>query len=197
MRRFSLGTGVLIVTAIATTTLALAGWDEPKSATPSPAASQPATDKPAADKLAAPFDLEKLAFLSGRWSHKDAEGLTEEHWSSASGNNIMGMFRWCKPDGTPAMFEMLTITREPDGVFLRLRHYSAKLVAKEEKDKPMTLKLDSCDESKAVFKAHAFGGDLHSVTYQSPAKDTLHIEVAFVPELKREALEFTLKREAK
>lgn len=182
------------MTAITTAALAIAGWDDPQPAaptkTPAPAATAPTA------QAEAPFDLNRLAFLSGRWSSKDGGGLTEEHWSSPSGNNIMGMFRWCKPDGTPAMFEILTITREADGVFLRLRHYSAKLVAKDEKDKPITMKLDTIEADKVVFRAHAHGGDLSHIIYQSPAKDTLHITVAFTEATKREALEFTLKRES-
>lgn len=193
MRRTTVAAGMLAMSMITTAALALSGWDDPVPSAPAAPAKAPA-DQPAA-KNEAPFDLNRLAFLSGRWSSKDGGGLTEEHWSNPSGNNIMGMFRWCKPDGTPAMFEILTITREADGVYLRLRHYSAKLVAKDEKDKPITMKLDTIEEGKVVFKAHAHGGDLSHITYQSPVKDTLHIEVAFKPELKREALEFTLKRE--
>lgn len=189
MHRTTLAAGMLVMTMITTAALALSGWDDPQPPTPAVPANAPAA------KTEAPFDLNRLGFLVGRWVDKSDDGLTEEHWSAPSGNNIMGMFRWCKPDGTPAMFEILTITREPEGVFLRLRHYSPKLVAKEDKDKPMTMKLDTIEGQRVVFKAHSHAGDLSQITYQCPSKDTLHIEVAFTPELKREALQFTLKRE--
>lgn len=189
MHRTTRAAGVLAMTVLTTAALALSGWEDPQPAAPikSPA--------PAPAKAEPAIDLNRLAFLAGRWADKNNDGLTEEHWSAPDGNNMMGMFRWCKPDGTPAMFEILTITREPDGVLLRLRHYSPKLVAKEEKDKPMTMKLEAIEGQRVIFKAHSHAGDLSQITYQCPSKDTLHIEVAFAPELKREALEFTLKRE--
>ncbi|MBY0312052.1 MAG: hypothetical protein K2W85_08280 [Phycisphaerales bacterium] len=174
----------LMATAQPTATTNAANSDQPPAAAP-------VETKP----TASPDDLKPLAFLAGAWSSDSGGSLTEEHWSSPHGTSIMGMFRWCKPDGTPSMFEILTITAEPEGVLLRLRHYSPVLVAKEDKDKPLVLKLDSVKDNKAVFVAHADTGKLSRITYHAAEADRLSIDVAFSEESKRPPLRFNLKRQ--
>jgi len=137
-----------------------------------------------------------LAFVAGAWRSED--GMTEEVWSAPAGNGVIGMFRWLKPDGTPAMLEMLAITREADAVRLRLRHYDAALNAKEEKDKPMTLRLAKVDGPLAEFVAEKDAGDLAGVNYEVKG-DELHIGVVFKkPEAgekpARESLKFALRK---
>jgi hypothetical protein len=134
-----------------------------------------------------------VAFMAGQWRSEGEGGVTEEHWSKPAGNNVMGMFRWLQPSGKPAMFEILTITEEPEGVFLRLRHFSPKLSAKEDKDAPMTLKLSEATADKAVFKAVESEKSLAAVTYHRKSPDLLHILVEF-PDPTREPLTFDLKR---
>lgn len=148
------------------------------------------TAAPAAEKQ--PHAISAVAFLAGQWRSED--GATEEHWSKPAGNNVMGMFRWLRPDGTPIIFEILTITEEKDGVYLRLRHFSPTLSATEEKEAPMTLRLAEASAHKAVFKAVPGETRLAAVTYSLPAKDTLSILVEFDGE--REPLKFSLKRDS-
>jgi hypothetical protein len=149
---------------------------------------------------AAENPLASVAFLAGRWLHVDGEGATEEHWSAPRGGAMMGMFRWDQPDGSPVMFEILTITSEGADTVLRLRHYSPKLVAKEDKDKAMTLKLAEHGPRKVVFAAAENGGMLSKIVYHCPTADELNISVQFAPGENgeaREPLEFVLRREAK
>jgi len=164
----------------------------PRQSTDKPPEPAPAT-KPA--DLLAP-----VAFLAGRWVHVDASGATEEHWSAPRGGAMMGMFRWDRPDGSPVMFELLTMTSEGPDVLLRLRHYSPKLVAKEEKDKAMTLKLTEKSERKLVFTAAENAAMLSRIVYHCPTADELKISVQFAPGENGEQndpLEFALKREGK
>lgn len=159
-----------------------------------PAAAGPTAEARAADAMAS------VAFLAGRWVRVGAEGATEEHWSAPRGGAMMGMFRWDRPDGSPVMFEILTITAEGQDVVLRLRHYSPKLVAKEDKDKPMTLKLTERGERKAVFAAAEKASMLSRIVYHCPTADELNISVQFAPDENGEQndpLEFALKREGK
>lgn len=160
-------------------------------------AKQPAAATPSAAKAAE--GVQKVAFLAGRWVKVDQDGATEEHWSSPRGGAMMGMFRWDRPDGKPVMFEILTITSEGEDLLLRLRHYSPKLAAKEDKDKPMTFKLTEHGEQRAVFAAHEHAGDLSRIVYHSPTADTLKITVEFAAKdgEGREPLEFELKREGR
>lgn len=181
---------------IAGSACALMAVAQPTTTTKPAESSRPPAAAPVETRHAAnPDDLKPLAFLAGAWSSDSVGSLTEEHWSSPHGTSIMGMFRWCKPDGTPSMFEILTITAEAEGVLLRLRHYSPALVAKEDKDKPLVLKLDSVKDNKAVFVAHSDTGKLSRITYHAPEADRLNIEVAFSEESKRPPLKFNLKRQ--
>jgi hypothetical protein len=163
--------------------------EDPLTAEPEASAQ---TSSPAAAPVA------DLAFLAGAWTG-DMGGYVEETWSAPQGNNIVGSFRWLKPDGTPTMFEILTITQESDATRLRLRHFSPTLSAKEEADKPMTLKLAERTGTKAVFRAEKDAGALEQIVYEVTG-DTLAIDVIFAPpapptEAKtRKPLQFRLKR---
>lgn len=144
--------------------------------------------------------IDSLGFLAGSWSGEMNGSYTDETWTRPQGNNIVGSFRWLKPDGTPSMFEILTITQEADAIRLRLRHFSPTLGAKEEADKPMTLKLAELEGSRAVFKAEKDVGGLDHISYEVTG-DQLAITVAFVqppadkPDAKpRKPLEFKLKK---
>lgn len=165
------------------------------------------TDQPPAAATAASAttgisaaSIDSLGFLAGSWGGDMGGGYADETWSRPRGNNIVGSFRWLKPDGTPSMFEILTITQEGDAIRLRLRHFSPVLAAKEEADKPMTLKLAELDGSRAVFKAEKDAGGLDHITYEVTG-DQLAITVAFEqppadkPDAKpRKSLEFKLKK---
>lgn len=147
-----------------------------------------------AGKPAAAYKLADLGFLQGAWQDSNPSGHSEEHWSGVYGKSMMGMFRWCKPDGTPAMFEILTLTEEPEGLMLRLRHFSAKLAAKEDKDAPVTLKLARLIGQRAVFEVHSHGGSLASVTYDR-VQSVLNVTVEFAADAKRPPLKFAMQRQ--
>lgn len=161
---------------------------------------QPAPQSPPAEPAPKPDPLARVAFLAGQWSSNSPDGFVEEIWSPPHASSIMGVFRWCKPapDSSPAMFEILTITSEGADIYLRLRHFTPALAAKEEKDAPMTLKLlapePGATPSTAVFVAHANAGKLSKITYERTKDDSLLIEVAFTPESQRDPLQFNLSR---
>lgn len=124
------------------------------------------------------FTIADVAFLAGSWQGDMGGSFVEEMWSRPQGNNVVGTFRWLKKDGTPAMLEMLAITQESDAVRLRLRHYSAMLHAKEDADKPITLRLSRTGEGLAQFDAEKDSGDLVRVTY-TVADGRLAVSVEF------------------
>lgn len=140
--------------------------------------------------------LDALRFMVGRWvCELPSGGRVEEHWSAPHGTSIMGMFRWCNAAGQATLFELEAITAEPEGVFLRLRHHSATLVAKEEANKPVTLRLAEAEgmgtTGRAVFKARMDTGDLKSITYSREGQ-SLKVVVAFIETANRPALEFEM-----
>lgn len=167
--------------------------NQPESTTPRQTQPRPAEAGPAATPtINNPRTIKSLAFLAGTWIGDMNGTHAEEAWSAPRGNNIIGHFRWLRPDGKPIIFEILTITEEPDAIRLRLRHYSETLVAKEEQDKPMTLKLVSVSDSRAHFAAEEHAGDLRHAVYTVKG-DTLTIDLDLGEE--RDPLVFRLTRQ--
>ena len=145
-----------------------------------------------ATPAAGALSISSVAFMSGQWRGQTEDGVFEEHWSRAEGNNIMGMFRWLKADGTPVMFEMLAMTQEPEGVFMRLKHFNSKLVGREEKGEATTLRLASASPTRAEFAGAEGETHVAGAVYERTA-DALHITIRFTDD-KREPLKFELKR---
>lgn len=178
--------------------LALAGAAFPWIA-PAPTAPQdPAPPVESTRTEPAEPTIAVAALLEGAWVERrtQASGTShvEEIWSAPAGDNVMGTFRWLAPDGSAAMYEILVITQEEQGIFLRLRHFGADLVAWEERDAPKTLRLAKAEERRLVFEAHAHCGDLARVTYDRSQEDLLAIEVAFEAQGGRPPLRFRLAR---
>ena len=117
--------------------------------------------------------LSDLSWMTGRWVDESAGNLSEEVWSAPSGDSMMGMWRYVS-GGKVAIFEILTITVEPGGIVLRLRHFDPDLAAREEKGTPVELALVGWTEREATFEGPAVGaaGQVR-LTYRSPSDDEL------------------------
>jgi hypothetical protein len=146
------------------------------------------------------LDPKPFAFMAGRWMQEDAEGYSEEHWSDARGDTIMGVFRMQSPDGRTTMLELLSISQEAEGILLRLRHHSGDMVPWKSEASALELKYaaDKSSLSCAVFESDGDrSGMLRGVEYRAAGADTLDIAVLFKqPPDKpaREDLRFSLKR---
>jgi hypothetical protein len=95
--------------------------------------------------------------------------------------------------------ELLSIQEEPEGVFLRLRHFDGRMHAWEPIDQPLTLRLAEQGPTRLVFTAHENAGDLQSMVYQSMVYEgrnttALTIEVHFTAASGRASLHFELQR---
>ena len=172
----------------------------PMQPTSKPASTGPSAPTPPTPPTAPKFSIADAAFLAGTWRGEMDGAFVEEMWSAPQGNNIVGTFRWLKKDGKPMLLEMLAITQDDGAVRLRLRRYMAALTAKEDADKPLTLKLSQVTAvggtNRAVFTAEKDAQDLKEVVYERKG-DALAIDVVFQPEedgKEREALKFRLKR---
>lgn len=172
--------GALVVALVAGGVAAGSAWQP--AAGPAPA--QPGIEGPT---------VHAAAFLAGQRRGESEDGVTEEHWSPPEAGSVMGMFRWIRPDKTVAMYEMLAISQEPDGVYLRLVHFNPKLVSREDKGDPMVLRLADFGPDRAVFKAVEKEKRIAAVSYRRPGPDRLAIVVEF-PDPAREPLTFELKR---
>ncbi len=140
-------------------------------------------------------ELSAMEFVSGSWRSLDKDGLSEEIWSLPHGKSMSGVFRIVKPDGALQMQETLLITAEPDGVYLRLRHFDAKLIAREDKEVPIVLKLEKAESNRALFRKVSGSVSLDTITYERTGQ-TLRGAVLFTPESKRETIKFEMRRPA-
>jgi hypothetical protein len=95
-----------------------------------------------------PAALSNFSFLTGNWVGESDGVFVDEYWSPATGDSMVGMFRIIK-NGKIQLYELLAI--ELDGVspVLRLRHYSPRLVGREQE--AITFKVAKSNETEAVF----------------------------------------------
>ncbi len=159
--------------------------------------------------------LRDLAFMSGCWSMYDKEHYSEEWWSAPAGKCMSGAFRIVKPDGSVALYEMLSISAEPDGVVMRLRHFDSGMMPwKSEAEGPIVLKLETLEQTRGIFRPNSeangspsFKADIHTAVFRRVSgsgtlgtityeriRDTMRTAVAFTPESKREPLRFEMRR---
>ena len=125
--------------------------------------------------LAQTATLTDLSWFAGRWVDDAGGNLSEETWSGASGDSMLGMWRYVV-DGKARIYEILTITSEEGGIVMRLRHFDPQLVGREDKATPVVLKLVSRKGRQAVFEGTEAGGsDLVRLTYVSPSEDALTV----------------------
>ncbi len=111
--------------------------------------------------------------MTGHWIGGDPGELSEEVWSAPEGDSMMGMWRLVEK-GQTRIYEMLTLTQEGDRVVLRIRHFSPKLVAREDKDRALELSLVAKRSNQAVFESSEFNvqGAVR-LTYRRPTPETL------------------------
>lgn len=121
-----------------------------------------------------PASLADVAFMAGHWVDASPDALSEEVWTEPSGDSMLGMWRYVG-EGHVQIFELLTLKAEAGQVVLRLRHFDAKLVGREERATPLELRLVSKKSGEAVFEGPEVGGSGSRVrlTYRSPDKDSL------------------------
>ena len=95
-------------------------------------------------------DLEKLDFMTGIWRWESPAGPVEEWWMPAAGNTKVAAFRWAQGESVVTI-ELLVISAEQDGVFLRFKHFDADYTPWE-KDGPNVYRLASAGDNRAAFR---------------------------------------------
>ena len=136
--------------------------------------------------------MKDVGFIAGHWVGGTGGDLSEEVWTAPSGDSMLGMWGYVS-QGQVRIAELLSITAGPDGVVLRLRHFDPKLVAREEKDAPLALKLVKWSAVEARFEGPAVTAPGQvSLTYRRTGADAL--EVTLERGGKTESFEFTRKK---
>lgn len=128
----------------------------------------------AAAAAAKPETLADVAWIAGHWVDDSGDALSEEIWAAPSGDSMMGMWRYVSK-GKVQIFELLSITQEDGGLVFRLRHFDPRMVAREEKDKPLVLKLISVKEREAAFEGPGQPTGTVRLTYRRPDAEALSV----------------------
>lgn len=112
-----------------------------------------------------------LGWIAGHWVDESGGDLSEETWGPPSGDCLVGMWRLVI-GGKAKLYELLTITAEPEGVVLRLRHFDRSGVGWEDKEHPLVLKLVRSKQNEAVFEGQGAKGFLR-ISYRRVDAGTL------------------------
>jgi hypothetical protein len=121
-----------------------------------------------------PATLAQVAWITGHWVDDSGGSLSEEIWAEPVGDSMIGMWRYVSK-GKAQIFELLSITEEAGGPVFRLRHFDPRMVAREEKEKPLIFPLVSLKEREAVFEGQEEGVGTVRLTYRRPTAGTLRV----------------------
>lgn len=130
----------------------------------------------AADAFAQPPNprVADLEWMAGSWRGEEEGAISEETWARPEGDTMIGMWRLVG-GGKARVLEILVLREDEKGVSLLLRHFDSQLVAREDKDKPLALRLVSSGRHRAEFEGPAvaaYGGQVR-IAYERPSADTL------------------------
>lgn len=113
------------------------------------------------------------------------------------GNSVVGSVRRIKKSGSPAFMELTAITKDDDGVFLRVRHFHSKLEAREGESDASIFRLVNSRSStiggSAEFVAVSGTRGVARVVY-TRVHDLLTLMVYFEPGRERTLDTFSYRR---
>jgi uncharacterized protein DUF6265 len=134
--------------------------------------------------------VQDLSFMAGKWLGQEGGFDLEEHWSTPAGNNLIGMMRMAR-DGKASMYELCVIEQTATGPVLRIRHFRAAMVPREEKPEEITFTLVDFAKDKATFEAQ----DKHlKISYHRLSANELTISLDRAgPDGKRSVVDFRYK----
>jgi len=137
----------------------------PAAATPKepPAAQVPVAAAPAKPTLA------DLAWLAGSWQGTWGPRAAQQIWASPGAGVMPGAFQLAESNKT-LVIELFTLAETPDGIELRIRHFTPSLVPWE-KDGPTVLRLASADANSAVFE-NPVNGEPRTQSFRRADADT-------------------------
>lgn len=97
------------------------------------------------------IDIEKLSFMTGRWTLSHQWGEMEENWSLPSNNTMICSYK-CVKDGKPQFYEFIIIEQTDSVPVMTLRHFGPGNIAWEEKDQPNVYPLAELRTDFAKFE---------------------------------------------
>ena len=132
----------------------------PPSANPQPAAGEGSANVPAEHENGAKASLTDFAWLQGKWEGNWGPRIAEQVWIGARGSEMPGLFRVAENEKT-LVLELYSLLSTPDGIELRLRHFTPALAPWE--SSTTVLRLARLDANEAVFENTSEGQPSRSI----------------------------------
>ena len=99
--------------------------------------------------------LEDVAWLAGRWHGTGLGDGFEASWNPPSAGSMVGTFKVFDGDGVQ-FYELLVLSRVDGVLSLRVKHFSEKLVAWEDKDESVNFRIVRLDDDAVHFGGISF-----------------------------------------
>lgn len=120
----------------------------------------------ATDGAASDVSVSDFAWLQGTWRGPGPDGGEAEiHFMEPSAGLLPGAFRLVQ-DGRVRVLELLTLTREEDGLHMYVRHFSPALAAMEG-EHPIDLRLRERRGNRFVFENVREGNPVRSLVHRT------------------------------
>jgi hypothetical protein len=137
--------------------------------------------------------LADFAWLEGRWEGVWGPRIAHQVWTPSRAGVMLGTFQLIENNKT-LVIELFSLADGPDGIELRLRHFTPTLLAWE-KTGPTILKLASADPKTIVFENPVDGEPKRAVIQRIDA-DTYVSRSEILPETGQlQVTEITYRRQ--
>jgi len=94
--------------------------------------------------------VDGLSWLAGTWEGTGLGGECEEIWSVPRAGAMLGVFRLLR-DGEPEFYELMLLTRDREGLALKVNHFSPDFSAWEEGDEAVRFPFSGLEGRRARF----------------------------------------------
>jgi len=171
---------------------------KPQTQPPAPEKAKPSKAKgkisAAAEQSSANETLAQFAWLAGRWQGDWGPRIAQQVWMPPKSGVMVGVFQLTE-DAQTLVIELYTITATPQGIELRVRHFTPTLTAWQ-KDEPSSLKLMTYDSKSFLFVNQDNGQPKHWLMKRNDP-NTYVARFEIVPEQgESETAEITYRRQA-
>ena len=95
--------------------------------------------------------IEDFAWMAGQWRGEGFGGICEEIWAEPLGGSMVGLFRLVK-EGELVFSEHMMLVQDPEGIVLKVKHFTPEFVAWEDKEGAIRFRLEELRPNHAVFK---------------------------------------------
>ena len=136
------------------------------------------------------YKVTELAFMTGNWSTIMGHSVIEEHWMAPSSGSLLGMMRE-EVDGKTAIREFEVIEETPEGIFMNVKHFDAKMT--ELPGRKLSRKLVSITNNEVVFEESG-PEPRQKLIYRKEGVDGLHAALEITRNGKPNRIEFPMKR---